>query len=57
MFEFEKALTHLCNFTVQNGKLVTTREKKIEWETYGAQEFNEFFTVVCNIPHVRALAQ
>ena len=56
MFDFEKALTHLCNFTVQNGKLVTTRENKIEWETYGAQEFNEFFTVVCNIPHVRALA-
>lgn len=56
MFDFEKALTHLCNFTVQNGKLIITREQKIEWETDGVEEFNAFFKVVCNIPHVRALA-
>ena len=56
MFDLEKALTHLCNFTVQNGKLITTREHKIEWETYGVNEFNTFFQVVCNILHVRVLA-
>ena len=56
MFDLEKALTHLCNFMVQNGKLIPTREHKIEWETYGVNEFNKFFQVVCNIPHVSILA-
>jgi hypothetical protein len=56
MFDFEKALTHLCNFTVENGKLIMSREQKIEWETDGVQEFNYFFKVFLNLPHVRALS-
>lgn len=55
MFDLEKALTHLCNFTAQNGKLITTREHKIEWETYEVNELNKFFQVVCNILHIRVL--
>ena len=56
MFDFEKAFTHLCNFTVENGKLIMSREHKIEWEMDGVEEFNSFFKVVCNLPHVRALS-
>lgn len=33
-----------------------SREHKIEWEMDGVEEFNSFFKVVCNLPHVRALS-
>ncbi|CAB3988788.1 Hypothetical predicted protein [Paramuricea clavata] len=54
MFDLEKAFTHLCNFTVKNRKLIMSREHKIEWEIDGVEEFNSFFKVVCNLPHVRS---
>ena len=56
IFDLEKALKHFCNFRVVNGKLVANREDRIKWEVDGAKEFKSFFEVVCNLPHVRALA-
>ena len=54
IFDLEKACSHLCK--VDDGKFVVSREDKIEWETVGTREFQNFYQVVCNIPHIRALA-
>ena len=43
-------------FKVNDGKLVVSREDRIEWETAGTKEFQEFYNIVCNIPHIRTLA-
>ena len=56
IFDLEKALKYFCNFKVVNGKLVANREDRIKWEVDGAKEFKSLFEVVCNLPHVRALA-
>ena len=56
IFDLEKALTHFCHFKVVNGKLVANREDGIKWEVDGATEFKSLFEVLCNLPHVRALA-
>lgn len=56
IFELEKAIKYLCNFKIQNGKLVVSREDRIAWEIDGTNEFAEFYNVVCNIPHIQNLA-
>ena len=56
VFDLEKAVENLCKFKVENEKLVVSREDRITWETDGTEEFQEFYNDVCNIPHVRALA-
>ena len=43
-------------FKINDGKLVVSREDQIEWETAGTKEFQEFYNIVCNIPHIRTLA-
>ena len=43
-------------FKVDDGKLVVSGEDGVEWETAGKKEFQEFYNIVCNIPHIRALA-
>ncbi len=43
-------------FEVRDGKLVVPREDRIQWETAGTKEFQEFYNVVCNIPHIQTLA-
>ena len=51
-----KELKHFCNFKVVNGKLVANREDRIKWNVDGAKEFKSLFEVICNLPHIRALA-
>jgi hypothetical protein len=43
-------------FKVDDGKLVVSGEDGVEWETAGKKEFQEFYNIVCNIPHIRELA-
>ncbi len=56
IFDLEKACEYMCKFKVEAGKLVVSREDRINWETVGTIEFQHFYNVVCNIPHIRALA-
>ena len=56
IFDLEKAIKHLCKFKSENGKLLVSREDRVEWETDGTNEFAEFYKVVCDIPHIRDLS-
>ena len=42
-FDLELAMEQLCKFKVENGKLIISREDRIEWEANGASEFGEFY--------------
>lgn len=56
VFDLEHIVEHLCKFKVANGKLVISRQDRIEWEADGSSEFSEFHQHVCAMPHVLALA-
>jgi hypothetical protein len=49
-------MNHLCKFKVENGMLVISREDRVAWQTDGISAFANFFKAVCNIPHIRELA-
>jgi hypothetical protein len=46
----------MCNYKVEDGKLVIEHDDRIKWETSGNNEFHEFFKHVCALPHVQALS-
>ena len=56
IFDLEKAFASMEKFQICDGKLLVPREDRIQWETAGTKEFQEFYNVVCNIPHVQTFA-
>ena len=56
IFDLVKVIKHLCRFKSEDGKLLVSREDRVEWETDGTNEFAEFYKVVCDIPHIRDLS-
>ena len=55
-FDLELAIEQLCRFKVKNGKLIISREDRIEWEANGASEFGEIYRHVCMLPPAQAPA-
>ena len=56
IFDLEKAVNHLCDFSVEGDKLVISQDDRINWEMEGMDEFAAFYKVVCNIHHIRKTA-
>ncbi len=56
IFDFENLLSDLVCFSYDNGKISISREERIKWEMKGAKEFAEFHGHVCELPHVKGLA-
>ena len=56
VFDFEEIAKQMCNYKVEDGKIVVDRDDQIQWETSGNNEFHEFFKHVCALPHVQGLA-
>ena len=51
VFDLEHAVEQLCRFKIENGKLMISREDRIEWE---ANRCSEFYRRICMLPYVRA---
>ncbi len=46
----------MCNYKVEDGKLVIEHDDRIQWETSSNNEFHKFFKHVCILLYVQALA-
>ena len=56
VFDLESAVMLLSKFSVGNNMVShIKRADRIEWETYGATEFEAFYKAVCNLPQVKDL--
>ena len=57
IFDFENMIERLSKFSVENGKLSISKSDRMDWDTCSREEFNEFFSHVCNLLHVAHLSE
>ncbi len=56
MFDFENLVSYFACLSYDNGKILVSRKEGLKWEIKGAEEFAEFCEHVCQLPHVKGLA-
>ena len=57
IFDFEKMIESLSKFSVSNGKLSISKSDRTDWDTCGREEFKEFYSHVCDLPHIAHLSE
>lgn len=57
IFDLESLVDGLCAYYCENDKLKIDPQERRLWEVRGDVEFSEFFTSVCQLPHVIKLLE
>ena len=52
IFDLENVFLNLTRFT-NNGSLFISNADRVIWETSGVEDFERFWSCVCNLPHVK----
>ena len=55
IFDPEQALS--ASFKFENGIIISSKERRVMWETQGSEDFHQFWSSACSLPQVQPALQ